>query len=204
MWTDKEELDISAARRAHSEYTGRDVGKDKFNTIIQGGALSPTPDGRLLLSDIKRLAQLPNYTRVPAQEIRGQYVHIVVSITSEELDGTLELSEANGRKEALHMLTDKSRADLESGNLDITGWWRISPERVRSLIEQGALILGVAGGYVVAAGRIKSEVGRIHYQNRVALLIEPLQGEELDSVRGYVEGTNQAVLYVKPLENSAS
>lgn len=204
MWLNKEELDVSAARRAHTEYTGRDVGKDKFNTIIQGGALTPTPNGRLLLSDIKRLAQLPNYTRVPAQEIRGQHVHIVVSITSEELDGTLELSEQNGREEALHMLTPKNRADLEAGNLDITGWWRISPERVRSLIEQGALILGVAGGYVVAAGRIKAEVGRIHYQNRVALLIEPLHGEELDKVRGYVEGTNQAVLYVKPLENSAS
>lgn len=204
MWLNKEELDASAARRAHTEYTGRDVGKDKFNTIIQGGALPPTSNGRLLLSDIKRLAQLPNYTRIPAQEIRGQHVHIVVSITSEELDGTLELSEQNGREEALHMLTPKNRADLESGNLDITGWWRISPERVRTLIEQGALILGVAGGYVVAAGRIKAEVGRIHYQNRVALLIKPLHGEELDKVRGYVEGTNQAVLYVKPLESSVS
>lgn len=96
---------------------------------------------------------------------------------------SLALSPGNDLALAQKMARDCGLTNFNNNQL--TGWWKILSERLQSAIETEGIIFGTAGGFVKEAAKVKMELGRISYQNRVAILIEPITGNELDYYKNF-------------------
>ena len=110
-------------------------------------------------------------------------------------DSNLRLSEGNYRA-----LAEVGLGPVPDG-CDITGWWPVRDDMLDRLVTERAVILGIVGGYVREAARIRDGYRCMEdvRRRRCAFLIAPLGGDDLEVLRGYVDGPiGHTGMYVTP------
>lgn len=155
-----------------------------FKTGVSAGTIptDPTVTGqnKYEIAKIQQLASSTVQAPLHSDEVPLDLpIDVAVSITdpSANMTQSLALSPGNDLNAAQIMAANKGLHNAHNSHL--TGWWKFHPQKVQQAINTNGIIFGVAGGFLKEAGRIKLELGRINYQNRVGLLIEPITGEEL-------------------------
>lgn len=195
-------------RRISVRQAGRELGNLSQSTMekLTGGIrplLPAASDGRGVSSDaLSHLVEWQTRTALPAE---GPLILRVpkrpqTNGPSMYLDDDAHLTPSEKAERAVDLVEyarlwaqnpASRKYPYESPRVRFTGWWELSPTRLRTVLTSPTVVVATTGGFADEAAELLGHVTDVAYRNRKVLAVRPLVGDEAERFRLYLPGARQ-------------